>query len=229
MRMDTEIEALGIARPDDDAAILLGARDFVTIKEAFWGYVVGQGEGAIFRARLAEALAAGLALFFGTAAFAIWLMPSVGHSALMLPFKLGITGIFFAFAGLLYLTARRGLMTETQIDTQEQTVRIVRRNRADVSMTLDQMRFTEVLELFLKRRPGAFMQTNLCARVAGQGQPVVIATGPERVMTALREKLTTDISPRRLAKRQVFSSLSRGEVAAKRPTSRPISVPVASN
>lgn len=163
--------------------------------ENFWGYIVAPGRGMRVRADLGEGIATIGSLLFGTVAFAQWLMPGVNSHPDLIPFKIGITAVFFVIAGLLYSMAKRGLSSETQIDLHEREIRVVRRNRSEESITLTSCRFDDVDRLEIKRTPGAFMLSSLYVFTRYDDPPIQIATSSEIVLEPILDRIMNDISP----------------------------------
>jgi hypothetical protein len=195
----------------------------VNIEETFWGYVVGPGQRAILRADKGEGLAAICSMVFLILAFALWLAPGVQTTPVVLSFKIAITVVFFVLAAKLYLMAKRGFLSEVQVDLNENELRVVRRNRGNESVTLESYKFREIGTVYVERASGAFMLHHLYVKPIRSNRPVLVASGPERVLAEMRQKLRGEIRPRGVTERpEPLAAL------AQRVTSRPVRTAFAS-
>ncbi len=167
--------------------------DAIVVLDTFWGYIIGPGGSVHARARRAETMAVFGALFFGGIAFVPWLVPASSNAAELMPFRIAVTAIFFCIAGLLYLMANKGMSPETQVDMHEREFRIVRRNRAQESVTLSAFDFDQVEGVFITRSTGAIMYANLCIKLRDSNMSVVLATAPERLLTGVKVRLDQDL------------------------------------
>lgn len=170
-----------------------GSRDVIVVNDTFWGYIIGPGSRQRWRASQGEAVAVMVSLVFGGFAFSQWIAPGQVGGVDLLPFKLAGTAIFFLFAAMLYLMAKKGMSSETQIDLQEREIRIVRRNRADESMTLESYPFNMVVTAYIRRSKHKSMYCNLCIETVGRAVPVVLCTAPERQLEPVLERLRADV------------------------------------
>lgn len=195
----------------------------VNIEDTFWGYVIGPGKRATQRADKGEGLAAISSMVFLILAFALWLAPGVLTSPVVLTFKIAITVVFFIVAAKLYLMAKRGFLSEVQVDLNENELRVVRRNRGNESVTLESYKFREIGTVYVERAVGTFMLHHLYAKPIGSSRPVLVASGPERVLMEMRQKLRGEIRPRGVTQRpEPLAAL------AQRVTSRPVKTAFAS-
>jgi len=195
----------------------------VRIDETFWGYVIGPGRGAVRRADKGEGLAAICSMIFMILAFALWLAPGAQGSPLLLTFKIATTVVFFFIAAKLYLMAKRGFLSEVQVDLNENELRVVRRNRGNESVTLESYPFRDIGKVYVEKASGAFMLHHLYAKPIRSSRPVLLATGPERVLEAMQLKLRNEIRPRGVTERpEPLAKL------AQRVTSRPVKTAFAS-
>lgn len=175
----------------DDRGV--GQGDYFRVSDTFWGYIIGPGERARQRAGIGEILAVLGSLAFGGIAFAQWLLPASNTDPLVMPFKIGVTAVFFLISAMLYLMAKKGLTLETQIDLHEKEIRVVRRNRSDESVTLENYRFDQVTAIDSARSRGKFLLNQLNVGVAGSMSPVVLATAPESALAPVASRIRADL------------------------------------
>lgn len=169
--------------------------EYFTVTDTFWGYVIGPEQRARQRAGLGEMLAVAASLAFGGIAFAQWLLPGSNSDPILVPFKIGVTAVFFVLSGMLYLMAKKGLTSETQIDLHEHEVRIVRRNRGNESVTLETYSFAQVRDVQVRRPKRRLMLADLCLDLKGAAAPVVLASAPEAELEATAARLRADALP----------------------------------
>jgi len=170
-----------------------GSEEYFNVVDTFWGYIVGPPGQARRRASLGESLAMIGSLAFGGIAFSLWLLPGSTTDTALMPFKIGATAVFFVIAGLLYLMAKKGLSSEVQIDLHEREIRVVRRNCSDESVTLEAHSFDLVQDIAVKRSRRNLLWSALGVDVLGATGPIVLATAPERELTALFARLGEDL------------------------------------
>lgn len=220
--IDKKIEAAepNSAKPEAES---FEPSELVHIDETFWGYVIGPGRRAVKRADKGEGLAAICSMVFMILAFALWLAPGAQSTPLLLTFKIGTTVVFFFIAAKLYLMAKRGFTSEVQIDLNENELRVVRRNRGNESVTLERYAFRDIGKVYVEKAAGAFMVHHLYVKPIRSSRPVLVATGPERVLDEMRLKLRNEIRPRGVSERpEPLAKL------AQRVTSRPVKTAFAS-
>lgn len=204
------VRVLKIENISQVEAIESGRAAQVDVTDNFWGYIIAPGKQVRARAELGEGLATIGSILFGTIAFAQWLLPGSSADPILIPFKLAITAVFFVGAGLLYSMAKRGLVSETQVDLHEREIRLVRRNRSDESLTLASCRFDDVERIEVKRTPGAFMMSSLLVRTKYDETPMVLITAPETAIEPLMDRIVSDVAPepaRKPRKRLRFSDM----------------------
>ncbi len=117
------------------------------------------------------------------------------------------------------MMAKKGLSSETQIDLHERTVRIVRRNHGDESVTLESVNFDNIESVFIKRAQGSILIFNLCILPRASRTPLVIAIGSRHELEDLRDRIFGDLRPQgsatRRAAREAAETIRRRE---RRPT-----------
>ncbi len=179
---------------ENNGPVLNGRRQkaAICISDTILGYSISKGGSARLRANMGEMAAIVGCLFFGAASFGQWLIPNSALGPELLQFKLSGTIMFFVFAALLYLIARRGLTVESQINKKNATLRIVRRNREGGSMVLAQHRFAEIDSVFIKRSKSDFIADQMFVRIKSGSAPLLIARGPAPELEPLLDRIQKD-------------------------------------
>ncbi|MGR3292203.1 MAG: hypothetical protein ACU0C9_13555 [Paracoccaceae bacterium] len=174
--------------------VLNGSRktSALSISETFWGYVVGKGGQAQRRAAIGELAAITGCLFFGAASFGQWLIPGSAYAGDIFAVKVSGTIMFFVFSAQLYLIARRGLISEVQVDLKRQCVRLVRRNREDATTVMASYDFAEINSVYVKRSKSDFVADQMYMRPSSKRSPILIATGPAAELEPLLDRIQRD-------------------------------------
>ncbi len=163
------------------------------ISETAWGQIISQGAGARRRAEIGEVTAAFACLMFGTFAYAPWLLPVAADGlfgAMALPAKIGATVLFSGFAFLNYRISRRGLGVELHVDSDQEMLRLVRRNRAGSLSYSAKIPFSAVESIYLKRSKSPRSTAHLQLRLAGPGmRPIQVLSAPARELEPILHQM----------------------------------------
>lgn len=170
--------------------------DSVNVETTEWGIVIGPGETAMRRARTGEDIATAGCLVFGAIAALQWIMPNSQMGMDVISFKLAASLVFASVALKLFLIARVGLSRETQIDVELREIRTVRRSKRRVSSTLENLRFRDVGKIYVARVPGTFMLYHLYIKPIRSNRAILIAAGPERLMSEMRATIAKAVRSR---------------------------------
>lgn len=183
----------------------------LVIQSTFWGYVIDRGARARWWADKGEGIAALASLVFGAGAFLMWLMPGSTSAAEMLPFRLAVTAVFFAIAGMLYLVAKKGLSTETHVDMNVRVIRVVRRNRGDEAVIVDAVDFDAVENLVFVDGAFGLRPPALALEVNPAGEIVQIAHGTMEELEMLKAQIEADLQPLAPQDKKERASRSKGK------------------
>jgi len=168
-------------------------KNAVSVSETFWGYVIRPNQRAIDLAGYGELAAVCVGLFLGAIAYAQWLMPGTINSMDVLPFKLAATVVFFTFAYLLYLIARRGLCYEVQIDRQRKVIRTARRNRNGNSTQIETFAFHDIDSAFIRRSQTPVMPSRLFFCLSDDLRQIQVVTGDLTDLEPLLARIVKDL------------------------------------
>ncbi len=163
------------------------------ISETAWGLIISQGASARRRAEIGEVMAAFACLMFGTFAYAPWLLPVSAEGlfgAMALPAKIGATVLFSGFSFLNYRISRRGLGVELHVDSDQNMLRLVRRNRAGSLSYSARIPFSAVESIYLKRSKSPRSAAQLQLRLAGPGaRQIQILSAPARELEPILQQI----------------------------------------
>ena len=195
----------------------------VSVGETFWGYIIHKGKASRDRAAIGEVAATAGSAFFGLLAYGQWLLPGMINDTDVLPFKIAGTTVFFMFAGLLYLIARRGLSSEVHVDVKRRQLRTVRRNREGVASLMEKFGFADISSVYMIRSKSPFAPNRLLVQPASRRLPILVASGPaselepvlRRMISVMREGRPKDV-PVVAPRRHCISDRSRPNVFAAR-------------
>lgn len=173
-------------------------KNWVSVTETYWGYVIRWDAAWSSRALLIERMCAisGMALMIVGCAH--WLFPEV-HAAVDSAENRFYSSIGLGVAGLVFLwVAARGLSRETQVDMSLRCVRVVVRNRRGHVRIEKTVPFDKIRSAFVKRPEMPGGAAALYLRLTDGRNIVRIAQGQEGTLEALNRRMTHDLGPARL-------------------------------
>ncbi|MEL7213387.1 MAG: hypothetical protein AAGK92_12040 [Pseudomonadota bacterium] len=163
------------------------------IDETHWGYIVRSVDEADAPILLRQALSWFVGTSLVVAIIGLWAMPGAMFDGETLVIKLGLSGIFAAFAGLCFWLSARGVRTEVQFDLARNEIRSVACDRKGVVTLLDRLTFDDVGSVFLNRSQHGTGQAKLVLRLGCSPHLLDVAHGQEEALTVLRDRIGTDL------------------------------------
>ena len=196
----------------------------LTVSETFWGYVIREPQSGFDSTDLMEAVMRFLGIVLVFAAGAQWMLPGALFTGDVIAMKIMLTFFFTACGAALYWYGGRSFRVEVQIDTTRREIRIAGRNSRDYTRLHKRIPMAEVDSTFVKRSGDAEGSAHLLVRLAGEPDPLHLATGKERELRTLHSRLRHDLQPvrdrveRRLAARDDRRAAMAREVLAPKST-----------
>lgn len=170
-------------------------RNWVSLTETYWGYVIRSDSNFSTRAALIERVSAITGLTFLVLAGGHWVFPELHASVDGIEVRTAST-IAPALVGLIFLwISGRGLSHELQVDMTLRCLRQVVRNRNGRSRIEKLVPFDQVDMAYVKRPEAAGAAARLVVRLKDSKVEVQMATGQLSTMQALNERMSRDIRP----------------------------------
>ncbi len=164
-----------------------------SVEEIFWGYKIRSNLGAPLGLMLAQVIS----FFFGacllTAAFGLFVMPSMMFSTDVGAMRIGVAVLFAGLAAYLLWFASRGTKSELHVDTSLGEIREVISNRAGRPSTVGVYGFDTIGGVFLEQAAREDGMMTLVLRYRNTAQTVPVAIGTEAQLMGLRDRLANDL------------------------------------
>lgn len=167
------------------------------IDETYWGYIIRAKQAPPSSLVLGQAMAWFAGIAFIVAAIGLWVLPLSISNPEIVPLKLGVSVLFFGFAGMLMWFASRGTEAELQIDTSLGEVREIMRNRTGKPTLIGRYGFDAVGGVYIDRQAHArglpMGHGCLMLRYRNTAQTLPIVAGAETQLRKLRDRLGRDL------------------------------------
>lgn len=164
------------------------------VRETSWGYIIREDLDRFARETVVEAMGRFLGLVLVLSAYGQWLLPAALYSGNVLWAKAGVSFVLGLIGALVYWIASRGLHVEVQVDLTRRELRVVNRNSRNQTRVRRRVSMRNIESAFLRRATTRDVPAHLFLRLRG-GQELHVATGSEKMLTAIHRRLGRDIRP----------------------------------
>jgi hypothetical protein len=169
----------------------------LSVGETHWGYIIRERDAGGDRRLLRDAAL----VFAGVVLLAVglgqWLMPGALLAADLIAIKVAITAAMLG-VGLACLHAvGREARVEVQVDTVRRELRVTERDRRGTERLLQRVPMREIDSAYVKRGARSQAGGHLLLRLAESDAPLHLATGSERELRLLHDRLRSDLRPAR--------------------------------
>jgi hypothetical protein len=189
----------------------------LTVSETYWGYILREHDGTADRRDIRDWLLIFLGGVLILAALGQWFYPGSVFSQELLSIKIALTATMAGLGlGCLH-AAMRAAHVEVQVDTVKRELRVVERDRMGDEKVVQRLPMRDIDSAYVKRGTHASEGGHLLLRVAGSEKPLHLASGSERELRLLHDRLRNDLRP---ARERVERRLLR-EAAQAMPPQRP--------
>ncbi len=176
---DTFWNQLDIARRNDP----------LTTRDTHWGFIVSDRTSAQDSGAIAEATLKVLSIVLLFSSIIPWIALGGGLAAGTLTLKMAHTAAFFSVGLAVYWHAGRGFRQEIQVDVVRQEIRLSTRNSRNISTAKRRIPMAAIESCFLKRSKASVAMTKMLLRVKGRQMPLTIASGSERDLLPILERI----------------------------------------
>ncbi len=176
---DTFWNQLDIARKSDP----------LTVRQTHWGFIVSDRTSMQSNGAVAEAILKVLSIALLFSSIIPWIALGGGLAAGTLALKAAHTVAFFAVGLAVYWHAGRGFRQEIQVDRVRLEIRLATRNSRNISTVRHRIPMATVESSFLKRSKSSVSATKMLLRLKGRQVPLTIASGNERDLLPILERI----------------------------------------
>ena len=184
---DTFWNQLDIARRNDP----------LTVRETHWGFIVSDRMSMQNIGAVAEATLKVLAIVMLFSSIIPWIALGGGLAAGTLALKVAHTTAFFMVGLAVYWHAGRGFRQEIQVDCVRKELRLATRNSRGISTPKRRITMVAIESCFLKRSKASAATTKMLIRLKGRQMPLTIASGNERDLLPILERMVEMIKSTR--------------------------------
>ena len=186
---DTFWNQLDIARRNEPLAV----------RQTHWGFIVSDRTSTQNNGAVAEAILKVLAIALLFSSIIPWIALGGGLAAGTLALKSAHTVAFFAVGVAVYWHAGRGFKQEIHVDGVRQELRLATRNSRNTSTVRRRIPMATVESCFLKRSKMSVSTTKMLLRLKGRQVPLTIASGNERDLLPILERMVELVKSTRRA------------------------------
>jgi hypothetical protein len=169
----------------------------LTVTETFWGYIIRERDPATDRRALRDWVLLFLGATLLAAALGQWLFPGAIVSQELLSIKLALTATMAGLGLACFHGVARRTSVEVQVDTVKRELRVAERDRRGAERVIDRVPMRDIDSAYVKRGARASAGGHLLLRVAGSEAPLHFASGSERELRLLHDRLRNDLRPAR--------------------------------
>lgn len=169
----------------------------LAVDETYWGYILrepGAESGALSLRDVGLVSVGGLLVLTGLGQ---WLLPGALFSADLLLPKIAITAVMLAFGLVCLHMVGRESVVEVQVDTVKREFRVVERDRRGTERLVQRIAMRDIDSAYVKRGPHPSAGGHLLLRVAHSEAPLHLASGSERELRLLHDRVRRDLRPPR--------------------------------
>ncbi|WP_099823927.1 hypothetical protein [Oceaniglobus indicus] len=173
------------------------SKSALSLFEVCNGYVLTQGRDALENIVLWERLMRFVAVMVGLCVAGLWLTTQAEHSREVLMMKSILSVVLLAICVRLFWRSRSRKQHEVRIDLIRRQLSQVMRGDDGSEQKLLCVGFSDIESLFIRRNRDAVVGSALFMRLAGVGEPVLLATGNDRALEAVHQRMTGDLTKAR--------------------------------
>lgn len=167
------------------------------VGETHWGYIIRERDTGGDRRLVRDALLVFLGAILVAVGLGQWLMPGALFNADLIAIKLAITAAMLGVGiGCFHVVGRDG-MVEVQVDTVRRELRVTERDRRGAERLIQRVPMREIDSAYVKRGSRPSAGGHLLLRLAETDAPLHLATGSERELRLLHDRLRRDLRPAR--------------------------------
>jgi hypothetical protein len=162
--------------------------------DTYWGYIIKARATPPYALVAGQVMAWFVGILLAVGGAGVWVLPMTSAALELLPLRVAVSTIFFAFAAILMWFASRGTEAELQVDTAQGELREVVRNRAGKPTLIGRYGFDSIGGVHFER--GTDGQCMLVVRYQNTAQVLPVAQGTEAMLAPLRDRLGRDMMVR---------------------------------
>ena len=178
----------------------------LTVRKTHWGFIVSDGTSTQNNGAFAEATLKILSIVLLFSSIIPWIAFGGGLAAGTLALKVAHTAAFFSVGLAVYWHAGRGFRQEIQVDRLKKELRLATRNSRNISTIRNRIPMVNVESCFLKRSKASAATTKMLLRMKGRQVPLTIASGNERDLLPILERMVELIKSTRQV-RNIYSRI----------------------
>ena len=187
MNMMNDLADLGEEAPPSSLAV----------SETYWGYILRERDADTGGATLRDVGLVFAGVLLVMAGLGQWLLPGALFSADLLLPKIAITAVMLALGLVCLQMVGRDTTVEVQVDTVKRELRVVERDRRGTERLVQRIAMRDIDSAYVKRGPHPSAGGHLLLRVAHSEAPLHLATGSERELRLLHDRVRRDLRPPR--------------------------------
>jgi len=180
-----------LAEPGGDGSLAL------MVRETHWGYIIREREAGSDRRLLRDALLVFLSAVLLAVGLGQWLMPGALFAADLIAIKVAITAAMLGVGLACLHSVGRETRIEVQVDTVRRELRVTERDRRGTERLIQRVPMREIDSAYVKRGARSQAGGHLLLRLAESDAPLHLATGSERELRLLHDRLRRDLKPAR--------------------------------
>jgi hypothetical protein len=174
-----------------------GRPSSLAVGETYWGYIVREHASDQDRRFLRDAV-----LVFSGAVLVLvglgqWLMPGALFTADLVALKIAVTAAMLSLGLVCLHAVGRDAAVEIQVDTVKRELRVVERDRRGGERLVQRIAMRDIDSAYVKRGPHPSAGGHLLLRVAHSEAPLHLASGSERELRLLHDRVRRDLRPPR--------------------------------
>lgn len=180
---------LGEPGGDGPLALMVG--------ETHWGYIIRERDTGVDRKLMRDALLVFAGAILVAVGLGQWLMPGALFAADLIGIKVAITAAMLGIGLGCFHAVGREAMVEVQVDTVRRELRVTERDRRGAERLIQRVPMREIDSAYVKRGARPSAGGHLLLRLAESDAPLHLATGSERELRLLHDRLRRDLRPAR--------------------------------
>ncbi len=180
-----------LGEPGADGALAL------MVRETHWGYIIRERETVADRRLLRDALLVFAGVVLVAVGLGQWLMPGSLLAADLIVIKVVLTAALLAGGLACFHAVVREARVEVQVDTVRRELRVTERDRRGAERLLQRVPMREIDSAYVKRGARSPAGGHLLLRLADSDAPLHLASGTERELRLLHDRLRRDLRPAR--------------------------------
>jgi hypothetical protein len=167
------------------------------ISETYWGYIVRERAPEQDRHLLRNSILIFLGAVLMVVGLGQWILPGSLLTTDVLPIKMALTAVLMSMGLGCFHSVQGPRHVEVQVDTSLRELRVVERDRRNTSHLIQRVLMRDIDSAYVKRGVTQVAGGHLLLTLANSDDPLHLASGSERELRLLHDRLRHDLRPAR--------------------------------